>query len=215
MVVFAVPQIKGVMMKFYYTKSACSLAVRIVLNELEKKYENVEVDLKAKKTTTGEDFLAINPKGAVPTIALDNGEVITENQVIMQYLCDTTKGQQLLAPVGDMARYHTLEWLNYVSTEMHKTLGALFNPNLEESTKEKMYLPMIKAKLQYLNNHLAKNTYLTGEHFTLPDAYLFVILRWTYYFKIDISSYTHVEKFMQHMATRPSVIESLKQEGLK
>lgn len=201
-------------MKFYYCRSACSLAVRIVLNELRRTYEDIEVDLRAKKTISGEDFLAINSKGAVPAIVLDNGDVLTENQVIMQYLVDTTKGQQLLAPVGDMKRYHTLEWLNYVATELHKLLGMFFNPNLNEETKSMIYMPMITAKLQYLNKHLAKNTHLMGEHFTLPDAYLFVILRWAYYFKIDLSSYAHIEQFMQHMAKRPSIVESLQQEGL-
>lgn len=199
-------------MKFYYCKSACSLAVRIILNELHFKYEEVEVDLRAKKTLSGEDFWAINPKGAVPVISLDNGEIITENQVILQYLADVSNGQKLLAPVGDLKRYHTLEWLNYVATEMHKTIGTLFNPAITEEIKNAIYLPAISAKLKFLNEHLSKNNYLMGEHFTLPDAYLFVILRWTYYFKIDLSPYKHIEQFMHRLGERPSVQESLKQE---
>lgn len=201
-------------MKFYYCRSACSLAVRIVLNELGREYQDIEVDLRAKKTKSGEDFLAINPKGAVPALVLDSGALLTENQVIMQYLADTTEGQKLLAPVGDMLRYHALEWLNYVATELHKTIGMLFNPALDDEAKNKIYMPMIHTKLSYVNQHLGQSPYLMGQSFTLADAYLFVILRWTYYFKIDLAPYAYLEQFMQHMAGRPSVIQALQQEHL-
>ncbi|MFJ1268052.1 glutathione transferase GstA [Legionella lytica] len=199
-------------MKFYYCKSACSLAVRIILNELDFSYQDVEVDLKAKKTKNDEDFWAINPKGAVPAIMLDNGQVLTENQVILQYLADTAKEQKVLAPIGDLKRYHTLEWLNYVATELHKSIGMFFNPALTEEMKKDIYMPMIQAKLKFVNEHLGKSTYLMGEQFTLPDAYLFVILRWAYYFKMDLSAVPHIEKFMQHLKTRPSVAKALQQE---
>lgn len=205
---------QGVVMKFYYTSSACSLAVRIILNELKRPYEAIEVDLRAKKTKTGQNFLEINPKGAVPALTLDNDEVLTENQVILQYLADTTKGQKLLAPITDIRRYHTLEWLNFIATELHKSLGLFFNPALNDETKTKVYLPLINSKLKFVNEHLARNAYLMGEDFTLPDAYLFVILRWAYYFKLDFSTYLHLERFMRLMVTRPSVSEALEQEGL-
>jgi glutathione S-transferase len=199
-------------MKFYYTKSACSLAVRIVLNELGCSYEAIEVDLKTKKTTSGQDFLAINPKGAVPVLELDKGEVLTENQVIMQYLTDTTKNQKLLAPVGELKRYRTLEWLNYISTELHKSIGMFFNPNMTEEMKNTIYNPIIAQKLKFVNEHLGNNTYLMGEEFTLPDAYLFVMLRWTYYFKMDLTPYPNLKQFIHHMRSRPSVVEALQQE---
>jgi glutathione S-transferase len=201
-------------MKFYYCKSACSLAVRIILNELKCSYEAIEVDLKTKKTQTGQDFLAINPKGAVPALELNHGDLLTENQVIMQYLADTTEHQKLLAPVGELTRYRALEWLNYIATELHKSIGMFFNPNVTDEMKTKVYTPIIALKLKFVNEHLGKNTYLINENFTLPDAYLFVILRWAYYFKMDLSPYPHIERFMQHMRTHPSVAESLKQEGL-
>ncbi|CAM4392701.1 MAG: Glutathione S-transferase GstA [Legionella sp.] len=201
-------------MKFYYCKSACSLAVRIILNELDYSYQDLEVDLRTKKTKNDEDFWAINPKGSVPVIMLDNGQVITENQVILQYLADTAKDQKVLAPVGDLQRYHTLEWLNYVATELHKSIGMFFNPALTEEMKKSICMPMIQAKLKFVNEHLGKNTYLMGEQFTLPDAYLFVILRWAYYFKMDLSAVPHIEKFMQHLKTRPSIVKALQQEQL-
>lgn len=123
-------------MKLYYAKSACSLAVRIVLNELGIDFQDEEVDLKAKKTRSDENYLSINPKGAVPALYLDNGDLLTENQVILQYLADKTPGQKLLPAVGDLKRYHTLEWINYVATELHKTIGMFFHPNLNEETKK-------------------------------------------------------------------------------
>lgn len=199
-------------MKFYYCKSACSLAVRIILNELEFTYQDIEVDLKTKKTKTDENFLDINAKGAVPALVLDNGELLTENQVILQYLADTAKEQKILAPIGEMKRYHTLEWLNYIATELHKSVGMFFNPALSEETKNTIYMPMIQAKLKFVNQHLAENSYLMGEYFTLPDAYLFVVLRWTKYFKFDLSAYSHIEKYMHHLMARPSITKALQQE---
>ncbi|CAM3096650.1 glutathione S-transferase [Legionella steigerwaltii] len=200
-------------MKLYYTKSACSLAVRIVLNELGLDFQDEEVDLKAKKTKTDANYLSINPKGAVPALHLDNGDVLTENQVILQYLADKTPGQKLLAPVGDLKRYHTLEWLNYVATELHKTVGMFFYPNLNEETKN-IFMSVITTRLKYVNEHLAKGPYVMGKDFTLADAYLFVILRWAYYFKMDLSAYKHLEHFMKVVAERPAVVTSLQQEKL-
>ncbi|MCW8443341.1 glutathione transferase GstA [Fluoribacter gormanii] len=200
-------------MKLYYTKSACSLAVRIVLNELGLDFQDEEVDLKAKKTSSDENYLLINPKGAVPALSLDNGELLTENQVILQYLADITPGQKLLPSVGDLRRYHTLEWVNYVATELHKTLGMFFNPNLNEETKN-IFMSVITMRLKYVNEHLATGPYLMGKDFTLPDAYLFVILRWAHYFKMDLSAYKHLEQFMNVVAERPAVVTSLQQEKL-
>ena len=200
-------------MKLYYTKSACSLAVRIVLNELNIAFQDEEVDLKAKKTKSEENYLLINPKGAVPALRVDTGDLITENQVILQYLADTTPGQKLLAPLGDIKRYHTLEWLNYIATELHKTMGIFFNPTLAEETKS-TFMSMVKVRLNFINEQLAKSPYLMGDQFTLPDAYLFVIVRWSHYFKMDLSEYTHLSQFMKTVAERPSVVTSLQQEQL-
>ncbi|BCA94788.1 glutathione S-transferase [Legionella antarctica] len=199
-------------MKFYYCKAACSLAVRIVLNELNLDFQDVEVNLKTKKTAGGDNFLAINAKGAVPAILLDNGDVLTENQVVLQYLADTTPDQKLLAPLGDLKRYHTLEWLNYISTELHKSIGMFFNPSLAEEVKTQVLIPVIMTRFAYINDHLTRDSYLMGDDFTLPDAYLFVMLRWAHYFKIDLSAYENLGQFMARVQTRPAVIKSLQQE---
>ncbi|KTD82505.1 glutathione transferase GstA [Legionella waltersii] len=200
-------------MKLYYYKGSCSLVVRIILNELGVAFQEEEVDLRNKKTASGANFLEINPKGAVPTVVLNDGDVLTENQVILQYLADTTSGQTLLPSVGNIKRYHTLEWLNYISTEMHKTLGMFFNPSASDELKMKVLTPLIMTRFKYVNSQLAKGSYLMGEQFGLPDAYLFVMVRWAQYFKLDLSELTHLHAFMDRMLSRPSVVKSLQQEN--
>lgn len=201
-------------MKLFYCKGACSLVVRIVLNELGIAFEDEAVDLRKKITASGDDYRRTNPKGAVPAIRLDNGEVITENQVILQYLTDTTPGQKMLAAVGDLKRYRTLEWLNYISTELHKSFGLLFNPNIPQELKSDVVVPLIMMKFSYINDHLQSNSYLMGDQVTLPDAYLYVMMLWANNFKMDFSSCPHLSQFMTIMQSRPSVIKSLKEEGL-
>lgn len=201
-------------MKLYYYQGACSLVVRIVMNELDLKFEDEYVDLKTKKTSSGGDFLLINPKGSVPVLGLDDGDLLTENQVILQYLVDKTPGQKLLAPVGDMRRYHTLEWLNFMSTELHKTFGFLFHPLVSEEMKTEVLIPLIMKKFAFVDKRLSTKPYLMGDQLTLPDAYLFVMILWAHFFKIDISLYTNLSDFMGRMYKRQAVINSLKQEKI-
>jgi len=129
-------------MKLYYSKGACSLAVRIVINEIGMDAVYESVDLKSKKTESGRDFKAINAKGSVPTLELDNGKILTENAVIQQYLADEAKVYELLPEVGDLKRYRVLEWLNYITTELHKGFGALFNPTMSQDLKDELFIPM-------------------------------------------------------------------------
>lgn len=199
------------MIKLYYTPSSCSLVVRITLNALNIDFQEEAVDLRNKKTADGSDYWAINSKGSVPAIALNNGEVLTENQVILQYLADTTPGQKLLAPVGDMKRYRTLEWLNYMATELHKSIGMFFNPIIADEVKAKM-TPLIMKKFAYIDQHLTKNQFLMGEQFTLPDAYLFVMLRWAHYFKMDCSSFKNITHYFERLQGYPAIVKSLAQE---
>lgn len=201
-------------MKLYYSKGACSLVSRILLNELNISFNDESVDLKTKKTQSGADFLSINPKGAVPCIQLDNGDVITENQVIAQYLCDTTKEQSLLAPVGDLKRYRTLEWLNYISTEIHKTFGVFFNPTISDEVKDQSFKPIIISKFTYMDKHLKNKQYIMGNQFTPPDAYLFVMLMWSKFLKFDLSHLHDLLAFDERMKNHPSVMKSLQQEHL-
>lgn len=201
-------------MKLFYSKGSCSLAVRIIINELGLASDFIAIDFKTKKTENGDDFYAINPKGVVPTIINEAGDVITENAVILQYLADTNNAHQLLPAIGHLRRYQVLEWLNFVTTEMHKLFGLLFAPILSDEIKEKNVKPIIQGKLQFLNKHLENNHYLAGNEFTLPDAYFFVILRWAIYlFKFDMSTLPHLNAYFARLVERKSIAQSLQQEA--
>ncbi|KTC94945.1 glutathione transferase GstA [Legionella feeleii] len=200
-------------MKLFFARGACSLVIRIIINEIGLKCDYVSVDLKTKKTEDNKDYLAINPKGAVPALQLDDGEIITENLVIQQYLVDEYKADQLCPPIGDINRYQILSWSNYITTELHKSFGALFNPAITQELKDKIYIPAIKQKLEFIDKQLAQHRYLAGNHFTLPDAYLFVMLTWSTNFKIDLTEYSHLPGYFQELHSRESIMKSLKEEG--
>lgn len=201
-------------MKLYYSKGACSLAVRIILHELGIFSQYEAVDLRTKKTETGADFLQINPKGAVPVLVLDNGDVLTENSAIQQYLADNYHGDKLLPAVGEMQRYRVLEWLNFVSTELHKGFSPIFNPAVSDEMKKNVFIPNIKNKLAYVNQALGDRNYLVGDQFTLPDAYLVVVLMWMGYPKIDLAEFPEVDRYFRALNRRESVLISLKEEGI-
>lgn len=201
-------------MKLYYTKGACSLAVRILINELNIPCEYEAVDLKTKKTESGQDFLSINPKGSVPTLALDDEKILTENAVIHQYIAEHHKAYQILPPESDFMRYRVLEWLNFVTTELHKGFSPLFNPKISLQTKDEVIKPIIISKLKFVNTQLEKHDYLVGDHYTLPDGYLFVMLTWAHSFNLDASEFHNLKKFFTLLKSRPSVIKSLQEENL-
>lgn len=201
-------------MKLEYAKGACSLATRIIINEIGLDCEYESVDLANKKTQSGQNFYNINPKGAVPTLVLNNGEALTENAVIMQYLADTANATKLLPPVGNFKRYRVLEWLNYVATELHKGFGPLFNSQMPQNVKDQFFIPLLKAKLSFVDKHLEKHQYLLGDEFTLPDAYLFVMISWAGYFKFDIKEWQHLARYYAELQKRNSIQQSLQQEGL-
>jgi len=201
-------------MKLYYAKGACSLAVRIAINELNLNCQYESVDLKDKITEDNQNYLDINLKGAVPALELDNGDVLTENVVIQQYLADTHNGHALLPPIGDLKRYHVLASLEYVSTELHKTLGALFNPNITNDMKSDFIMPMVMNKFKYVNSILEQQDYFSGPAFTLSDGYLFVILRWAKFFEIDLSNFSNILRYFDNLNERESIRKSLEQEGI-
>ncbi|CEK11184.1 glutathione transferase GstA [Legionella hackeliae] len=200
-------------MKLFFTKGACSLAVRIVINEIGIDCDYEAVNLKTKRTEEDRDFLKINPKGAVPTLELD-GQILTENAVIQQFLADKFQARDLLPPVGDFKRYQILEWVNFITTELHKSFSNLFNPTIPQEMKDKVYIPMIKTKLGYIDKHL-KHKFLMGEQFTLPDAYMFVMLLWAKNFKIDLSGWDHLPGYFTNLHKRPAIVKSLKEETLE
>lgn len=201
-------------MKLFFSKGACSLATRIVINEIGIKSEFEAVNLKTKKTATGQDYLTINPKGAVPAIDIGKGEILTENAVIQQYLADTNHATQLLPEVGNINRYHVLEWLNYVSTEIHKGFSPLFNSNVAQAEKDKIFIPNLLSKFKFVDKQLQSHAYLTGKNFTLPDAYLFVMIAWAGNFKFNLSEWPNVSRYFGELLQRPAIKKSLQEEGL-
>lgn len=201
-------------MKLYYSPGACSLAVRIIINELQIPCEFESVNLKTKVTQTNRDFKEINPKGAVPVLEIKPNEFLTEVAVILQYLADSNNAENLLAPTSNFKRYRVMEWLNYTATEMHKGVGILFNADIPKEVKEKTFVPLIQKKLAFLNNHFKNNSYLLGSDFTLPDAYLFVTLRWVHYFKVETSDISDLARYFKQLEQRPSIQSSLQQESL-
>jgi len=201
-------------MKLYYARGACSLAVRILIHEMGLKSQFESVDLVAKKTQSGEDFLKINPKGMVPTLVTEDNKILTENGVIQQYLADTHKAHQLLPPVGDFKRYRVLEWQNFIGSDLHKGVGLLFNPKLDKTTREDIVLPRLKKQFQWVDKQLSEKKYLTGD-FTVADAYLFVILTWLPHVQMSLEQYPQLNRYFKEIKTRKSVQQSLEEESSK
>jgi len=207
--------VQGVDMKLYYSKGACSLAARIIINELGLNCEYDAVDLKTKRTESGMDFLTFNAKGSVPVLEIKEGEVLTENAVIQQYLADQQSAYQLLPKVGDFKRYRVLEWLNYISTELHKGFGPLFNATISPELKEQIFVANLNNKFSFVNKHLEQHPYLCGDHFTLPDAYLFVMIFWGLIKKLNIQQWPALNKYFDNLQQRKAIIKSLLEENLQ
>ncbi|MGL5967984.1 MAG: glutathione transferase GstA [Kluyvera sp.] len=201
-------------MKLFYKPGACSLASHITLRESGKDFSLIGVDLMQKRMENGDDFLKVNPKGQVPALLLDDNTLLTEGVAIMQYLADSVADRQLLAPVGSINRYKTLEWLNFIATELHKGFTPLFRPDTPEE-----YKPAVRAlldkKLAYVDESLANAEWITGSRFTIADAYLFTVLRWAFAVKLDMAGYKHIADYMARVAARPAVAAALAAEGLK
>jgi glutathione S-transferase len=200
-------------MKLYYSPGACSLSPHIALLEAGLPYELVKVDIRAKKLENGEDYLKVNPKGQVPALALDNGEVVTEGPVIVQMIADTAKNNKL-APARDSAeRYKLLEWLNFITSELHKNFGPMFSPMLPEDVKG-FFKDRVMAKFKYLDGQLAGRDYLMGNQFTVADGYLFTMLTWAERMKFDLSGLPNLLAYKARVGARPKVQEALTKEGL-
>ncbi len=200
-------------MKLYFSPGACALASQIVLRETELKFDLVKVDLKNKTTNEG-DFRSVNPKGYVPALKLDNGEVLTEGTAILQYLCDQRADRKLLPANGTHERYRAIEWLNYVATELHKGIGILFSPLIKDEATRNGIVDGLHAKFEFVDQRLAKNQFVLGSSFSAVDAYLYNILRWPAYLKIDMAKYKAIGAFMERVEARPTVRASLEAEGI-
>jgi len=200
-------------MKLYYTPGACSLAVHIALVESGLQYELEKVDLASRLTESGEDFAGINPKGYVPALKLDNGEILTEAAVTLQYVADQVAGSSLVPAAGTVERYRLLEWLNFISSEFHKTLGALFNPGITTEWRDNQVATFNK-RCEYLSAQLRESDFLLGDQFTIADAYLFTILSWTGMHNVDMSKWSEITAYMDRVSARPAVLDALRAEGL-
>ena len=200
-------------MKLFLKPGACSLSPHIVLEELGLKYETETVDLKGKKTGSGADYLAINPKGYVPALQLDNGTVLTEGPAIVQYLADLQPEKKLAPANGTLERYQLQSWLTFIGTELHKNFSPLFNPAAPQDWKDACS-GNIHRRLAWVNEQLAGKDYLMGPDFTVADAYMYTVVGWTKFVKIDIGTLTHLLAYQKRVAARPAVLAALKAEGL-
>jgi glutathione S-transferase len=201
------------MVKLYFSPGACSLSPHIVLREAGMAFDLEQVNLQTKKLKSGGDFLEINPKGQVPVLKLDNGEILTEGPAIVQYIADQKPETGLAPKAGTMPRYHLQEWLNFVTSELHKVFAPLFRPNTPEEfvkiTKENL-----ANKFTFLDKELAKRPYLMGDKFTVPDAYAFTVVGWSKYKDIDLSRWPNLKAYIDRVGARPQVQEAMKAEGL-
>lgn len=205
-------------MKLYFAPGACSLAPHIVLNELGMTYETSLVNFKDKTCSDG-DFTQINKKGYVPALKLDNNEVLTEGVVIMKYLADLKPEANLVPKAGTPEMYRCMEWMNYISTEIHKSFSPLFavshiSANLETQNEIKtFYKANLARKFDFINEKLAKNDFIMGSQFTIVDAYLFTCLSWNKYVDIDYSKWSNIGTYMTRVYKRDSVQKAMGAEG--
>ena len=200
-------------MKLYYSPGACSLSPHIALLEAGLPYDLVKVDLRAKKVENGDDYLKVNPKGQVPALVMDNGELLTEGPVIVQIIADKAAGKNL-APSRDSAeRYKLQEWLNYITGELHKNFGPMFSPVLADEAKA-FFRDRVMGKFKYLEGVMADRDYLMGKQFTVADGYLFTMLTWADRMKFDLSAMPNLLAYKARIAARPKVQEALAKEGL-
>jgi glutathione S-transferase len=204
---------KDLCMKLYYSPGACSLSPHIVLRESGLAFTPVLASTKTHKLADGTDYYTINPKGYVPLLELDNGERLTEGPVIVQYVADQAPDKKLAPPAGTMARYRVMEWLNFITSELHKGFSPLFNAAFPEDGKA-IYRTKVKDRLTWVNQQLEGKSYLMGNDFTVADAYLFTVAGWGKHVGVDISGLNNLTAYMARVAARPAVQEALKAEGL-
>jgi len=200
-------------MKLYYSPGACSLSPHIIACEAELPIELIKVDLQSKLAETGEDFRQLNPNGYVPLLILDDGNRLTEGPAIVQYLADQAPDKKLIPPAGTFERYQVQQWLNFISTEIHKSFSPLFNPVAPDAAKQ-LAIDTLVTRLETVSERLSSQPFLLGEHFSVADVYLFVTLSWGQYVDVDISRWPALVRFSDRISRRPAVQQALKEEGL-
>jgi glutathione S-transferase len=200
-------------MRLYFAPGACSLSPHIVLRESGTQFDLEQVNNQEKKTKSGIDYWTINPKGQVPVLEFDNGERMTEGPVIVQYIADKKPGAGLVPPAGTPERYRVQEWLNFITSELHKGFGPIFRPTTPDAYKA-ISKENLGKRFDWLNKELAGRQYLMGDTFTVADAYLFTVLRWTSRIEIDLGKWPNLKAYVDRVAARPKVQEAMKAEGL-
>lgn len=200
-------------MKLYFSPGACSLSPHIVLQEAGLDFTLERVDLRARQTAGGVDFLTINSKGYVPALELKDGTVLTEGPAIVQFIADLVPDRQLVPAHGTLERYQVIEWLNFIATEVHKSFGPLFRPNTAEDVKEAARTNL-SNRLDWIAARLAGRDFLMGSQFTVADAYLFTALGWAAFVNFDLARWPALTAYQQRVASRPAVQQALRAEGL-
>ena len=200
-------------MKLYYSPGASSLAAHIALREAGLPFELERVSLKTKKTAGDADFTRVNPKGCVPTLQFEDGAVLTEVPAILLWIGDQVPEKRLTPAPGTMERYHLIEALNFIATELHRHFGPLFDPAAPEPSKS-YARGRLEQRLDYLNRSLGDQPHLVGEHFTVADAYLFTVLGWGRFVDVDLARWSGLAAFAGRAGMRPKVLDALRAEGL-
>lgn len=200
-------------MKLFFSPGACSLAPHIVLRESDSAFSLEKVDTARHLTADGTDYYTVNPKGQVPLLVLDDGATLSEGPVIAQYIADQAANTTLMPVAGSLERYRVMEWQNYVTSELHKSFTPLFNASFELAAKT-LHAALLRKKYEWVNARLADTHYLTGEDFTVADAYLFTVTGWAKYVQLDLSDLVNLQRFLSRVAARPAVRAAMQAEGL-
>jgi len=200
-------------MKLYYSSGACSLAPHIVASEAGVPIDLVKVDLGSHKLEDGTDFYSVNPRGYVPVLKLDDGNVMTEASVLVQFIADQKPDSNILPKMGTMERYKAMQWLAFIATELHKQFGPLFDKSTPEATQNALKAKIMK-RLGELDEHLKSNDFILGKTFSAADAYAFTIVNWTNFMNMDLKPFPAVQGWFARVAQRPKVHAALVAEGL-
>ncbi|MDR2212838.1 MAG: glutathione transferase GstA [Pseudomonadales bacterium] len=200
-------------MKLYYFPGACSTASMISLIEAGQKFDLAEVDRNTKQASDGKDFNQVNPKGYVPALVLDSGEMLSENVAILAYIAGLDQSGKLGPAPGSEGCYHLLEWLAYINSEIHKNFSPLFRPTTDDATRA-VFKENLAKRLSYIEQKLGNNPYLMGQNFTVADAYLYVTLSWRDHVGVDISAFPKLLAFYERVRARPSVAEAYRLQGM-
>ncbi|MFW1948787.1 glutathione transferase GstA [Acinetobacter bereziniae] len=200
-------------MRLFYTAGACSLAPHIVLQEIGKDFKLVNVSFKNHQTEDGQDFLKINPKGQVPFLITDEGLHLSEGAIISQYLAEIMQNTDLLPAFSDLKRYKVLEWMNYISSELHKSYAPFFQKGFDEASKD-IFREKLLKQYAWVDQQFADSENVLGQGFTIADIYLFVVTRWASFINLDLSHLKALQRFMHRMEQHPSVQKAMKNEGI-